>query len=82
MICVSHESIPFFQTGAGNEPAPVVGLVFLAAGDAEGDAAIERNALQLDVEPAAVRVLPGGTDSGPDPLVPFAVTHLLGDVAR
>src|SRR5258705_6842517 len=58
-----------------------VELVFLFGRDAERDASVERHGLDLDVEALAVGVLPCGPDAGPEALLAFAVTHLVGDVA-
>ena len=71
-----------FGDGASFLARPVMdqGLVFLLGGDAEGDAAIERDAFELDVEAIAVLVLPGGTDTGPVAFVAFTVADLVGDV--
>ena len=62
---------------------PAIGwrLLLLLGEDAERDAAIERDALQLDVEPVAVGVCPGGTDAGPEPFFAVSVFDLIGDVA-
>ncbi len=56
---------------AGTMARPV-GWLFLLAGDAERDAAIERDAFELDVEALAVGVCPGGTDAGPEAFLSVA----------
>ena len=71
-----------FGDGASFLARPVMdlGLVFLLGGDAKGDAAIERDAFELDVEATTVLVLPGGPDAGPVALISLAVADLVGDV--
>lgn len=56
--------------------------VLLLGGHPQGDAAVERHGVDLEVESLAVLVGPGGADAGPEAFVAqvLTVTHLVGDV--
>src|SRR5580698_7275906 len=73
---------PFMKKRAEHPcPARWVELLLFLRSDAEGDAAIERHAVELDVEALAVLVLPGRPNTGPEAFAAFAVADLVGDVA-
>ena len=58
-----------------------VSLIFLLAGDADGDPSIDRQTFELDLKSFTVLMRPYTADASPDALLAFAVSHLVGEVA-
>ena len=57
-------------------------LLVVLRGGSQDDLAVERDAVELEVEALAVGMRPGRADAGPEALASFAVTDLISRVAR